>query len=284
MHRLVLLAAIGVCLALAAGVMVGLLPALPTVPLATAGLVTLCCLAAAQPHWRLFGPALVRADTPSRVALTFDDGPDPEGTPAILDALDAAGMKGTFFVIGERARQHPHLVRDIAARGHEVGNHSMHHRWPAIMTRGGAEQELSEAQTLLTDLLGAPPTLYRPPIGLVSPFVFEAAARADVALAAWSLRTLDGKNPEPSPLLRKLEAVRAGDVVLLHDGRSPHGRIPAADAIDSIVQLLQARDLRSVPVSDLFSGATSASSKRANAIGLGVRIALVLLWISPLLA
>lgn len=284
MLRFALPAASVACVLVAIGVLAGLLPLLPTTPLAAVGLLLLCVLAAVQPQWQLFGPALVRAHSPGRVALTFDDGPDPEGTPAVLDALDAAGMQATFFVVGERARQHPALVRDIAARGHEVGNHSMHHRWPAIMSRRGAAQELDEAQALLAGLLGTAPSLYRPPIGLVSPFVFEAAQTAGVALATWSLRTFDGKNPATSALLQRLERVQAGDVVLLHDGRGPHGQLPAAESIDGILRSLQDRGLISTTMSDLFDGALPCSATRARATGRGVHLALALLIASALLA
>ncbi len=283
MRRLLLPSAALLGLLCAVGVIGGLLPALPTVPAAVTLLLALSIAAASTPSWRLFGPALVRVADAERVALTFDDGPDPDGTPALLDALDAAGMKATFFAVGERAQQHPDLLRDIAARGHQVGNHSMHHRWPAIMSAAGARRELQEAQRVLGELLPTPPTLYRPPIGLVSPFVFQAAEEAGLSLAAWSLRTLDGRQGDPAALLRRLEGVRGGDVALLHDGRGPHGRIPAAEAAAEIVALLQGKGLRSVTMDELF-GPQPAARSYAVAVGHIVRVALLLLLASAFLA
>jgi peptidoglycan/xylan/chitin deacetylase (PgdA/CDA1 family) len=279
MRRLLLPAASAVAIACAAGVLVGALPVLPTVPAAVAALLALSLAAALQPSWRLFGPALVRADDSDRVALTFDDGPDPEGTPRVLDALDAAGMKATFFAVGQRAEAHPELLRDIAARGHEVGNHSMHHRWTAIFSRTGARRELQQAQATLGAILGAPPTLYRPPIGLVSPFVFEATDEARLPVAAWSLRTLDGRSADPDALLRRLSRVRGGDVVLLHDGGGP-----APSVIADVVRILQERGLRSVTVTELFGAGATFRPSRSSLAGVAVRTALALLILSAALA
>ena len=126
---------------------------------------------------RMYTDALVRLPRGARgVVLTFDDGPDPETTPKVLDALDAHGAKATFFVIGKKAEAHPELVREIVRRGHTVGMHSYaHHRLFSLKSPSYVRADLTRALAVLGGILGERPTLFRPPIGHTNPIIARIA-------------------------------------------------------------------------------------------------------------
>ncbi|WP_300438488.1 polysaccharide deacetylase family protein [Zoogloea sp.] len=190
-------------------------------------------LAGLLPRSRLLGPNLTRlppaAIARREIALTIDDGPDPQVTPQVLDILDAAGAKATFFCIGRRAAAHPALVRDIVARGHAIENHSEHH-WKRFSTFGfkGMHAEVAAAQATLGGLTGRPPRFFRAPAGLRNPFLDPVLARLDLRLATWTRRAYDTRNGNPARVLARLagdgpSTLAAGDILLLHDGNAARG-------------------------------------------------------------
>ena len=164
------------------------------------------------------------------VALTFDDGPDPEVTPRILDALAAAGAHATFFVLGDRAARCPDLVRRTAAEGHEIGLHGPDHR--RLTTRPAADVavDLARARHDLERLAGTEVRWFRPPFGSQSVRTFVAARRAGMTPVVW---TAWGEDWVPQPAAQVIDRVRAGagpgEIVLLHDGLAGDPREPAAD-------------------------------------------------------
>lgn len=161
----------------------------------------------------------------SHVYLTFDDGPDPDWTPQILDALAEARMHATFFAIGEQALREPALVRRIAAQGHAIGNHTFSHRHPWLMTPQAARSQVRDGAHALSDLLGHPPRLYRPPHGRERPCMAEEAELLGEHVVLWNLSALDwGPFGSASRIENRLGQVRAHDIVLMHDGRNRHNR------------------------------------------------------------
>jgi peptidoglycan/xylan/chitin deacetylase (PgdA/CDA1 family) len=156
------------------------------------------------------------------IAITIDDGPDPEVTPAVLDLLDRYGVKATFFCIGEKARRYPDLCRDIADRGHAVENHSMHHRhYFSLLLLGGYFSELTEAQQTLTSITGTRPNFFRAPAGLRNPLLDPVLSRLGLQLASWTRRGFDTVEQNPQVVLAKLlDGLKAGDILLLHDGNA----------------------------------------------------------------
>lgn len=119
------------------------------------------------------------------VAITIDDGPDLAVTPAVLDLLDRHGVKATFFCIGEKARRHPDLCREIADRGHAVENHSMYHRYYfALLLLGGCYSELAAAQETLASIIGPRPNFFRAPAGLRNPLLDPVLSRLGLQLAS----------------------------------------------------------------------------------------------------
>ncbi len=165
------------------------------------------------------------------MALTFDDGPDPEHTPAVLDRLRELGVRATFFVIGEKAEAHPHLVARIAEDGHEIGHHSYLHTPPPETSALTLVSEARRTSALLEGLLGWRPRLYRPPYGKLTPgkLVGMWALRQTVVL--WNRDPKDFACGAVAPIRRwfETEPLAGGDIVLLHD---VHAHIaPALDAV-----------------------------------------------------
>ena len=156
------------------------------------------------------------------IAITIDDGPDPAVTPAVLDLLDRHGVKATFFCIGEQARRHPDLCREIADRGHAVENHSMYHRHHfALLLSKGCFSELAVAQETLTAITGIRPTFFRAPAGLRNPLLDPVLSRLGLQLASWTRRGFDTVEQNPQTVLAKLlDGLKAGDILLLHDGNA----------------------------------------------------------------
>lgn len=189
------------------------------------------------------------------VALTFDDGPDPQVTPRVLDALGACGARATFFVIGRHVEQRATIAERIVAEGHELGNHSWTHSYfQNFYDRRRQADDIERNRRLIRQISGREP-LYRPPVGLKSPALARIAHAAGMTIVAWSLHSRDTYARDPDAVAaRVLARVRPGDIVLLHDGheRASRQRLVAATALPAILRGLQARRLQPVSVSELL--------------------------------
>lgn len=207
------------------------------------------------PRSRWLGPNLTRlpaaAAARGEIALTIDDGPDPEVTPAVLDLLDRYQARATFFCIGERAQRHPQLCREIVARGHAVENHSHRHRHAfALMGMGGFRRELREAQHALAAITGQVPGFFRAPAGIRSPLLDPVLSGLGLRLASWTRRGFDTRTGDAALLLRRLGAnLRAGDILLLHDGnaaRTADGQPVILEVLPRLLEQAAAAGLRTV--------------------------------------
>lgn len=199
-----------------------------------------------RPGSRLFGPVLRRLPTPERVAwLTIDDGPSGD-TAAMLDLLDAHGAKATFFVVGARAAARPELVREIARRGHGLGNHSANHpqAWFWALPPSRMRAEIEGAQRTLQGITGTAPRWFRAVVGMANPFVGPVLRDADLARVAWSARGYDAVLRDPASVVARIERDLApGAIVLLHEG-ARHGR--NVETLDLLLQRLDALGYRCV--------------------------------------
>src|SRR3979409_2321398 len=142
---------------------------------APTALATLGALAygAVHPRSQLFGRTICRTNSPRKLAITFDDGPNPAITPKLLDLLDRYKAKATFFLIGRYIRECPELVGEISARGHIIGNHTESHRNLFWMQPAEIRVELRLTYSAIRNLLGAPPVWFRPPFGLRNPWLWR---------------------------------------------------------------------------------------------------------------
>lgn len=207
------------------------------------------------PRSTWLGPNLTRLPEPARardeIAITIDDGPDPEVTPQILDLLDLHGAKATFFCIGEVARRHPALCREIVRRGHAVENHSLRHlpTFPCLGIRS-LREEILAAQETLAEYSGSLPRFFRPPAGLRSPLLDPVLHGLDLRLATWTRRGFDTRTNDPALVTARLARnLAAGDILLLHDGnaaRMPCGRPVVLDALNLVLEKARERGLKAV--------------------------------------
>ena len=200
------------------------------------------------PNWtRLPAAATAR----NEIALTIDDGPDPAVTPQVLDLLDRHHVHATFFCVGEKAARYPDLCREIVRHGHAVENHSQHHRYHfALMGLSGFTRELQAAQHTLTSITGQPPQFFRAPAGIRSPLLEPVLARLGLQLVSWSARGFDTRIGDVTKVKsRLLHGLRAGAILLLHDGnaaRSSAGKPVILEVLPEILSAARAANLRFV--------------------------------------
>ena len=198
------------------------------------------------PRATLLGPNwthLPRAGARSHaVALTLDDGPDPHVTPRVLTLLDEHRARATFFCIGERVARCPALAREIVARGHCVENHSQRHRHSfALLGPKALAAEVGRAQEAIQAATGEVPRFFRAPAGLRNPFLEPVLARAGLRLVSWTRRGFDTVSGDPARVLRRLtRRLRAGDILLLHDGHAAHAAGGAPVVLEVLPRLLGA--------------------------------------------
>jgi peptidoglycan/xylan/chitin deacetylase (PgdA/CDA1 family) len=190
------------------------------------------------------------------VALTFDDGPDPDVTPRVLDLLGRHGARATFFCIGERVLAHPEIAAEIARRGHRVENHTQTHpHLFACYPVPALRREILDAQESIVRANGQCPRLFRAPAGLRNPLLDWTLFRAGLRLVSWTRRGFDALERDPRRIARRLLAGLApGDILLLHDGstgrnRGSNGGNPVVlEVLPRLLDELAARKLRSVPI------------------------------------
>jgi peptidoglycan-N-acetylglucosamine deacetylase len=229
-------------------------PALVVIPLGF--YILLCLVAPFLPGVGFFLPVISRRETVCRaVALTFDDGPDPDVTPQLLELLRRHGLPATFFVTGVRAERHPGLIREILSRGHTLGNHSYHHD-PLLMLRSRAKlrEEVARTQDVLAAFAVRPLT-FRPPVGITNPRLPGILRELGMYCVTFSCRAFDRGNRRIAGLAEIiLKKVRSGDIILLHDV-APKGRegIPEWLAeMEGIVSGLKGQGYQVLSLSELI--------------------------------
>jgi peptidoglycan/xylan/chitin deacetylase (PgdA/CDA1 family) len=204
------------------------------------------------------------AKTPDRlVALTYDDGPDPVGTPAVLEALASLGLKATFFQLAYRAERYPELVRAVLDEGHEIALHGVDHTRLTTVPKGEVRALLEDGRTRLSKVAGHEVRMFRPPYGSQSPATYLATRRAGLMPVVWgpSVRDwVDGAAPDVAA--RGLTGLHPGSIMLMHDGfevppgdTTPEPTFDRGDVTRALVAELRARDYTPVSVSDLVTHA-----------------------------
>jgi peptidoglycan/xylan/chitin deacetylase (PgdA/CDA1 family) len=214
--------------------MIGTVAGILAPPLAVLGGLTYATVA---PSCQFWGPSVARGRADSRqVALTFDDGPTPGPTDAILDILRAASVRASFFVVGVNVIKHPDLLRRIRDEGHLICNHSHSHSHFAMMRRRPYWiDEIVACDEAVGAAIGSRPKLYRPAMGVKTWHTFAALRQTGHTLVTWSSRARDGLPTTPQRIMQRFEGVRPGEIMLLHDGVEPHA--PHADRSATIAAL-----------------------------------------------
>ena len=217
--------------------------------------VLLCLAAPFFPQWGFFLPVISRGGSGVKaVALTFDDGPDPDMIPLLLDLLERHEAAAAFFVIGRKAEGNPALVREILLRGHAIGNHSYRHD-PLLMLRSSARlaEEIARTQSLLAEF-GIRPLVFRPPVGITNPRLPKVLRELNLDCVTFSCRAGDFGNRRIAGLARiLLKKIHPGAIVLLHDV-SPRGA-KTTDWLGEVEQLilgLKSRGYKMVSLSELI--------------------------------
>jgi peptidoglycan/xylan/chitin deacetylase (PgdA/CDA1 family) len=217
-----------------------------------------------QPRGRLLGPNVVRlpasAAQRGMISLTFDDGPDPEVTPRVLDLLDRYQAKASFFCVGAKAAAHAGIVREIIRRGHSVENHSHGHSHAfAFYGLSRLTSDVESAQNAIAGITGQPPMFFRAPAGFRSPLLDLVLASRGLRYVSWTRRGFDALSRDPSRVLERLtRGLAAGDVLLLHDGTP----IRATDqsmvltVLPALLEKMAAKGLTSVSLPSAFDGTT----------------------------
>ena len=172
------------------------------------------------------------------ICLTFNDGPDPDTTPEILKILDEYGIKATFFVIGEKVRRHPELLKQVAERGHVLGVHGYEHKVLAGLGPKDVRTDLQMAQSCVFQVSGQKPYLYRPPHGILDGVQVEEAQKLDMKVLMWTnIGGADlGANSPQEVCERVLAAARDGSIILLHEG-FPNSYKALRELIPSLARL-----------------------------------------------
>ena len=200
-----------------------------------------------------------RANIPEKVvAITFDDGPSPVWTPAILDALDKAGVKATFFMLGEHVQKYPKVAKLVVERGHEIANHSMHHNNFIYYDKYQVEKDIKDAEKAILVATGVTTHLFRPPKAWLSKREKKKIREFGYEVVLWTLNSKDWVNFDDKYIVRYLvKNVRPGDIILFHDSggffKSEEGnRVETVNSIPRLVEKLKGQGYRFVTVGELL--------------------------------
>ena len=196
---------------------------------------------------RRLTPRLAGEGRPGGVALTFDDGPDPLGTPAILETLDQLGWRATFFLLGTQVRKHPDVARAVAAAGHEIAVHGDEHRNHLARAPREIRRDLDAAVAGIGEATGVRPRWFRPPYGVLSGGTLWAAAGLGLTPVLWTAWGLDWRaGPADDVVAAITRSLRDGGTVLLHDSdctSRPGSWRSTLAALPLLARELRARDL-----------------------------------------
>jgi len=191
---------------------------------------------------------LRRHSDPGAVALTFDDGPHPEGTPTVLEALRDAGATATFFLVGEQVERNPALAAEIAAAGHTIAVHAHRHRNSLRLTPSAFEADVERGTAAIADATGSVPDIHRAPYGIYSPAALAAVRRLGLRPILWSRWGHDwrGNATADSITAEVTEHLQGGDVLLLHDADHYNARESwraTAAALPEVLRRIEAAGL-----------------------------------------
>lgn len=205
------------------------------------------------PNSFVFGRPITNVRGEGRVvALTFDDGPNPRATAAILDTLRAERVPATFFLLGKHVERWPKLARRVADEGHIVGNHGYHHRKLHLRGPAYVRTDIALGTDAIAAATGTSPRLFRAPHGFRSPWVSAIAREFGQQTVGWTLGVWDSARPGALEIARRSEALDERGILLLHDGDgydADGDRMQTAEALPAIIAALRGRGFHFVALS-----------------------------------
>jgi peptidoglycan-N-acetylglucosamine deacetylase len=221
-------------------------------------------------------------DTDTRLAaLTFDDGPDPEFTPRILDTLDRHGVRATFMAMGHNAVRHRRLLREVVAAGHEIGGHGWHHLNLADATLAEARTEIEFGTRMIEECAEVPVRVFRPPYGRFSEASLQLLAQRGCDMVVWSVTRGKLAWQEPDRVAAHVTgALRPGDIIDLHDGigrgtfnpgtelaaRLSRRREVEVQALPQILKRARTRGLKLSTISELVAASRPLHAKHGRTV------------------
>jgi len=257
---------LGICAFAVSAALLFVTPGLSVIPLTI--FIIICLLAPFFPRTGFFLPVISRGIAGRQaVAITFDDGPDPLTTPLLLQLLAKYNVKATFFVIGAKAKKYPHLIKEILAAGHLIGNHTFTHDVMIMLkSKKKLAQEIVSTQKLLRQF-GIIPLAFRSPVGIVNPGLGPILKKYKMFCVNYSCRGLDAGNRRIKKISGKiLKKIRKDDILLLHDVRPLHdAQIPEwLKEIERILIGLQKKKLCVLPLAEIIGRPVMRTVPRAS--------------------
>jgi peptidoglycan-N-acetylglucosamine deacetylase len=214
------------------------------------------------PRSKLLGPNWTRlpaaAAAARSIAITIDDGPDPQVTPRVLEQLEQHRARATFFCVGERVLRYPDLAQEMVRRGHCIENHSQRHRHNfSLLGPRGMAAEIERAQESIERTTGIRAQFFRAPAGLRNPFLDPVLTRLGLKLASWTRRGFDTVNGDADAVYQRLaHSLASGDILLLHDGNAARDRMGEPvilTVLPRLLDALRAQNLKAVTLSSVLS-------------------------------
>ncbi len=200
--------------------------------------------------WSFFLPVVCSSNTSSRVvALTFDDGPNKDFTPFIIDTLSRNNIKATFFCIGKNIPGNEDILKRMELEGHTVGNHSnSHHFWFDLFSARKMLADMQEVDKKVYAITGRKLTMFRPPYGITNPNVAKAIKMGNYTPVGWNIRSLDTVAKDKKQLLARIESrLKPGAIILLHDSIKL-----TSEALPEAIAMIRKNGYDIVPLSELF--------------------------------
>lgn len=192
---------------------------------------------------------LCKAETRNKkIAITFDDGPNPETTPEVLSLLDKYNIKATFFCIGKQITDNKELLKLIDKKGHLIGNHTWSHdRWFDLYSASKMKSDIERTNQLIFETIGKKTKLFRPPYGVTNPSLKNAIKDLDFHTIGWSIRSLDTIHNAQKALRRINKKLSPGSIILLHDNRQH-----IVEILEPFLEYITKENYTIIPVNDLL--------------------------------